>query len=107
MELKQYSIVLVDLDPTTGSEIKKTRPCVILSPDETNKYLRTIVVAPMTTNLKKYPTRVEVSHNKKEGMIATDQIRTIDKKRILREFDRLTKSEIANCKSVIKETFVD
>lgn len=107
MELKQYSIVLVDLDPTTGSEIKKTRPCVILSPDETNKYLRTIVVAPMTTNLKKYPTRVEVSHNKKEGMIAIDQIRTIDKKRILREFDRLTKSEIANCKSVIKETFVD
>ena len=107
MELKQYSIVLVDLDPTTGSEIKKTRPCVILSPDETNKYLRTIVVAPMTTNLKKYPTRVEVSHNKKEGMIAIDQIRTIDKKRILREFGRLTKSEIANCKSVIKETFVD
>ena len=107
MELKQYSIVLVDLDPTTGSEIKKTRPCVILSPDETNKYLRTIVVAPMTTNLKKYPTRVEVSHNKKEGMIAIDQIRTIDKKRILREFDRLMKSEIANCKSVIKETFVD
>lgn len=111
MELKQYSIVLVDLDPIPKnigrSEIKKTRPCVILSPDEINKYLRTIVVAPMTTNLKKYPTRVEVSHNEKEGMIAIDQIRTIDKKRILKEFDRLKKSEIANCKSLIKETLVD
>ncbi|GGE35126.1 type II toxin-antitoxin system PemK/MazF family toxin [Psychroflexus planctonicus] len=107
MELKQYSIVLVNLDPTIGSEIKKTRPCVVVSPNEINKYLRTIVVAPMTTNLKKYPTRIEVSHNGKNGMIAIDQIRTIDKTRILRRFDRLTKSEIANCKSIIKETFVD
>ena len=107
MELKQYSIVLVNLDPTIGSEIKKTCPCVILSPNEINKFLRTIVVAPMTTNLKKYPTRIEVNHNGKNGMIAIDQIRTIDKTRILRKFDRLTKSEIANCKSIIKETFVD
>lgn len=107
MELKQYSIVLVNLDPTDGSEIKKTRPCVILSPNEINKFLRTIVVAPMTTNLKKYPTRIAVNHNGKKGMIAIDQIRTIDRARILREFDRLTKSEIANCKSIIKETFVD
>jgi len=107
MELKQYSIVLVNLDPTIGSEIKKTRPCVILSPNEINKFLKTIVVAPMTTNLKKYPTRVSVKHNDKNGMIAIDQIRTIDKTRILKIFDRLTKSEIANCKSIIKETFVD
>jgi mRNA interferase MazF len=107
MELKQYSIVLVNLDPTIGSEIKKTRPCVILSPNEINKFLKTIVVAPMTTNLKKYPTRVSVKHNDKNGMTAIDQIRTIDKTRILKIFDRLTKSEIANCKSIIKETFVD
>lgn len=107
MELKQYSIVLVNLDPTIGSEIKKTRPCVILSPNEINKFLKTIVVAPMTTNLKKYPTRVSVKHNNKNGMIAIDQIRTIDKTRILKRFDRLAKSEIANCKSIIKETFVD
>lgn len=107
MELKQYSIVLVNLDPTIGSEIIKTRPCVILSPNEINKFLRTIVVAPMTTNLKKYPTRIEVNHNGKNGMIAIDQIRTIDKTRILRKFDKLTKSEIVNCKSIIKETFVD
>ena len=107
MELKQYSIVLVNLDPTIGSEIKKTRTCVILSPNEVNKFLRTIVVAPMTTNLKNYPTRLEVSHNNKKGMIAIDQIRTIDKSRILKLFDRLSKSEIKNCKANIRETFVD
>tara|TARA_R110000868_G_C10628272_1_gene742944 strand:- start:84 stop:407 length:324 start_codon:yes stop_codon:yes gene_type:complete len=107
MELKQYSIVLVNLDPTVGSEIKKTRPCVIVSPNEINKFLNTIVVAPMTTNLKKYPTRIEVKHNDKKGMIAIDQIRTIDKSRIIKKFDRLSKSEIQKCKDIIRETFVD
>lgn len=107
MELKQYSIVLVNLDPTIGSEIKKTIPCVIISPNEMNKYLNTIVLAPMTTNLKKYPTRVSVKHNGKKGMIAIDQIRTVDKTRIIRFFESLTKSEIGKCKEVIKETFVD
>ncbi|MCF6181761.1 type II toxin-antitoxin system PemK/MazF family toxin [Lutibacter sp.] len=107
MELKQYVIVLVNLDPTVGSEIKKTRPCVIISPDEMNKYLNTIVVAPMTTNMKKYPTRVSVEHNGKKGMITIDQIRSIDKKRIVRVFNKLTKLEIKKCKEIIKETFVD
>lgn len=107
MELKQYSIVLVNLDPTIGSEIKKTRPCAIISPNEMNKYLNTIVLAPMTTSLKKYPTRVSVKHNDKRGMIAIDQIRTVDKIRILKVFEKLTKSEIIKCKEVIKETFVD
>ena len=107
MELKQYSIVLVNLDPTIGSEIKKTRPCVILSPNEINRFLNTIVVAPMTTNLKKYPTRIQVKHNNKKGMVAIDQIRTIDKSRIIKKFDRLTKSEIGKCKDIIRETFVD
>src|SRR5690606_7221408 len=107
MELKQYAIVLVNLDPTVGSEIKKTRPCVILSPNEMNKYLNTIVVAPMTTNLKRYPTRIQVVHNLKKGMIAIDQIRTVDRKRIVKIFDELTKSEIRKCKNIIKETFVD
>ncbi|WP_282019189.1 type II toxin-antitoxin system PemK/MazF family toxin [Salegentibacter mishustinae] len=107
MELKQYSIILVNLDPTVGSEIKKTRPCVIISPNEMNKYLRTIVVAPMTTNLKKYPTRIAIKTNNKKGMVAIDQIRTIDKQRIVKVFDFLTKSEIRKCKEVLKETFVD
>lgn len=107
MELKQYSIVLVNLDPTIGSEIKKTRPCVILSPNEINKFLNTIVVAPMTTNLKKYPTRIEVNLNNTKGMIAIDQIRTIDKSRIIKKFEKLSKVEIQKCKKIIQETFVD
>lgn len=107
MELKQYTIVLVNLDPTVGSEIKKTRPCVILSPNEMNNYLNTIIIAPMTTNTKQYPTRVPITHNKKQGMIVIDQIRTIDRIRIIKVFDRLTKTEISKCKKVIKETFVD
>lgn len=107
MDLTQYAIVLVNLDPTVGSEIKKTRPCVVVSPNEMNKYLNTIVVAPMTTNLKKYPTRISVAHNRKEGMVAIDQIRTVDKKRVVKIYKGLTKSEILKCKEIIKETFVD
>ncbi len=107
MDLRQYQIVLVNLDPTIGSEIKKTRPCVIISPNEMNKYLRTIIVAPMTTNSKKYPTRIEVKHDRKIGWIVIDQIRTIDKQRIIKILGRLSRPEIKEVKSVIKETFVD
>ena len=107
MVIEQYLIVLVNLDPTIGSEIKKTRPCVIISPDEINRYLNTIVIAPMTSNLKLYPTRVAVEFVNKKGMIAIDQIRTIDKSRMVKVLGKLTKYEIKNCKDVIKETFVD
>ena len=107
MEIKQYSIILVNLDPTIGSEIKKTRPCVIISPNEMNKYLNTIILAPMTSNLNHYPTRVSVEHDGKKGMIAIDQIRTVDKSRILKVLGKLSKIEIKACKEVIKETFVD
>ena len=107
MEITQYSIVLVNLDPTLGSEIKKTRPCVIVSPDEMNKYLNTIILAPMTINMKRYPTRVSVEHDGKKGMIVIDQIRTVDKVRIMKILGKLTLSEIKKCKAVIKETFVD
>ena len=107
MDLKQYQIILVNLDPTIGSEIKKTRPCVIISPDEMNKYLRAIIVAPMTTTSRKYPTRIEVKHDKKIGWIVIDQIRTIDKQRIIKVLGRLSRPEEKEIKSVIKETFVD
>ena len=107
MELNQYQIVLVNLDPTQGSEIKKTRPCLIISPNEMNKYLQTIVVAPMTTSSKPYPTRVEVKHNKTNGWVVIDQIRTVDRARILKTFDFLTENEISRIKAVIQETFVD
>ncbi len=107
MELSQYAIVLVNLDPTIGSEIKKTRPCVIISPDEMNKYLQTIVIAPMTSSSKPYPTRVEVKHNKTKGWIVLDQIRTVDRQRITKIFSKLSDKEIAKLKSVIFETFVE
>ena len=107
MEINQYAIVLVNLDPTVGSEIKKTRPCVVISPDEMNRHLKTIVLAPMTTSLKKYPTRVPVQHDGKNGMIAIDQIRTVDRLRVIKVFESLTSKEIQKCKSVLKETFVD
>ncbi|OYT16741.1 MAG: growth inhibitor PemK [Bacteroidetes bacterium 4572_77] len=107
MDLNQYQIVLVNLDPTIGSEIKKTRPCVIISPNEMNKFLRTIIVAPMTTNSKKYPTRIKIKHDRKIGCIVIDQIRTIDKQRIIKVLGRLSQPEIKETKAVIKETFVD
>jgi mRNA interferase MazF len=106
MELRQYQIVLVNLDPTLGSEMKKTRPCVIISPNEMNKYLQTIVIAPMTGNSKPYPTRVAVKHNKKKGWVVLDQIRTIDRQRIVKILDSLTEKEILNVKAVLYETYV-
>jgi mRNA interferase MazF len=107
MELSQYQIVLVNLDPTIGSEIKKTGSCVVISPNEMNKYLRTIIVAPMTTKSKKYPTRIEVKHDSEIGWIVIDQIRIIDKQRILKVIGRLSKPEVKEVKSVLKETFID
>lgn len=107
MELKQYQIILVNLDPTIGSEMKKTRPCVIISPDEMNKYLQTIVIAPITNSSKPYPTRVEIKHNKTKGWIVLDQIRTIDRLRIIKILGTLQEKEIQATKSIIKETYVD
>ncbi len=107
MELRQYQIVLVNLDPTIGNEMKKTRPCVIISPDEMNRHLRTIVIAPMTSNSKNYPTRVPVRHNKTKGWVVIDQIRTIDRQRIIKILDTLTEKEIYNVKTVIQETYVE
>jgi mRNA interferase MazF len=106
-QINQYDIVLVNLDPTIGSEMKKTRPCVVLSPNEMNKYLQTIVIAPMTSTSKPYPTRVEINHKVAHGWIVIDQIRTIDRIRIIKKLESLTEKEIDKVKSVIQETFVD
>ena len=106
MGLKQYQIVLVNLDPKIGSEMKKTRPCVILSPNEMNNYLQTIVIAPMTSHSKSYPTRVPVKHNKIKGWVVLDQIRTIDRQRIVKILDTLSEKDIDLVKSIIHETYV-
>jgi mRNA interferase MazF len=107
MELSQYELVLVQLDPTVGSEIRKTRPCVIISPNEMNYYLRTITIAPLSTSSKQYPSRIKVIHNKKVGWVIMDQIRTIDKARIIKKLGILSDKEIKSCKQVIREIFVD
>jgi len=107
MEIRQYQIVLVNLDPTIGGEMKKTRPCVVISPNEMNKYLQTIVIAPMTSSSKSYPTRVEVKHDSSKGWIVLDQIRTIDRIRIIKLFDCLNDKEIYQVKKIIQSTYVD
>jgi mRNA interferase MazF len=107
MEIVQYSIILVNLDPTVGSEIKKTRPCVVISPDEMNQHLQTITIAPMTSQSKKYPTRVGVKHNGQIGWVVIDQIRTIDKQRIIKILGELADKEIIEVKNTIRETFVE
>jgi mRNA interferase MazF len=98
----QYEIVLVNLDPTVGSEIKKTRPCLILSPHEMNYAINTI--APMTSKSRDYPTRIKVD---KESFVVLDQIQTIDKQRVIKSIDKLSKKHILEVKSVIKKMLVD
>ena len=107
MEISQYQIALVNLDPTIGSEIKKTRPCLVISPNEMNQYLGTVVIAPMTTQSRKYPTRIEVKLEGRIGWVAIDQIRTIDRRRIIKNLGSLSVPEIKEVKSVLKETYVD
>ena len=107
MEVKQYQIVLVNLDPTLGSEIRKTRPCVIVSPNEMNDNLRTVVIAPMTSTSRNYPTRVMVKHNSQEAWVVMDQLITIGKIRMVEKYGSLSEKEIRECKRVIQETFVD
>jgi mRNA interferase MazF len=107
MEIRQYDIVLVNLDPTIGSEMKKTRLCVVLSPDEMNKYLQTIVIASLTTTSKPYPTRVEIKQDKSKGWMVLDQVRSIDRVRVIRNLGVLTAMEIQKTKAVIRETYVD
>src|SRR3989339_876635 len=105
--VNRFDVFLINLDPTVGSEIQKTRPCLIISPDEMNRYLRTIVIAPITSQSNDYPTRVKIKQNNKDGWIVIDQIRTIDKQRIIKVFDKPSEKEVEKIKLVIKETFVD
>ncbi len=85
MVANRFDVYLTNLDPTVGSEIQKTRPCLIISPDEMNKHIRTVIIAPMTTAGKDYPTRVTCTFKKKKGQIVLDQIRTIDKTRLVKK----------------------
>jgi mRNA interferase MazF len=86
---QQFAIYLISLDPTVGAEMQKTRPCVIISPNEMNKYLNTVIIAPMTTVIRDYPTRIKLVFDSKEGEIVLDQICTVDKNRLIKKIGNL------------------
>ena len=107
MEINQYDVFLVSLDPAIGHEIKKTRPCLEVSPNEMNQNISTVIIAPMTTKSHDYPTRASVKFARKDGWIVLDQIRTIDKRRLIKSIGAIDKACITRVKSVIKEMLVD
>ena len=107
MVVHQYEVYLINLDPTIGSEIKKSRPCVIISPDEMNKFISTVIIAPMTTKSKSYPTRVDLTFQSKKGFIVLDQIRTVDKSRLIKKLGSTDIKTITKIKKIIKEMLVD
>lgn len=99
MVINQYEVYLTDVDPTKGHEIQKTRSCLIISPDEMNHAIGTVIIAPMTTKSHTYPTRIESDFDGKKGWIVLDQIRTIDKSRLVKKIGKIKKPEIARVKS--------
>jgi mRNA interferase MazF len=103
--VKRFEVYLVSLDPTVGSEIQKTRPCAIVSPDEMNRHIQTVIVAPMTTKGKKYPTRVECKLSRKQGQIVLDQIRTVDKTRLVKKLGELSEETQDEALRVLAELF--
>ncbi|MBX3277605.1 MAG: type II toxin-antitoxin system PemK/MazF family toxin [Acidobacteria bacterium] len=103
--VKRFDVYLINLDPTVGSEIKKSRPCLIISPDEMNRYINTVIVAPMSTKGRAYPTRVACKFQGKQGQIVLDQIRTVDKVRLVRRLGRISSQTQTNVLSVIGEMF--
>ncbi len=107
MVVNQYNAYLVNLDPTIGHEIQKTCPCLVISPDEMNHNIDTAIIAPMTTKSQAYPTRVKIKFAEKKGWIVLDQIRTVDKIRLVRHLGKISKKEIAEVKKIIKEMLVD
>lgn len=107
MAVNQYEIYLVGLDPTNGHEIKKTRPCVVLSPNELNHNIGTVIVAPMTTQSKPYPTRVEIHFQQKLGFIVLDQLRTVDRRRLVKRLGSIDQDIIEKIKSTLSELLVE
>jgi len=105
--MKQYELYLVCLDPTVGHEIRKVRPCVVISPDEMNDCLGTVIVAPLTSRSKPYPTRVPCKLRRRSGWIVLDQIRALDKRRLIRRLGALEAETVTLLKGILKEMLVD
>ena len=103
--VSRFEVYLVNLDPTIGSEIKKTRPCLIVSPDDMNKYLTTVIIAPMTTKGRAYPMRVSCRFQGKDGQIVIDQVRAIDKSRLTKRLGSITAVTQAAVSNVLSAMF--
>ncbi|MHB1529969.1 MAG: type II toxin-antitoxin system PemK/MazF family toxin [Acidiferrobacteraceae bacterium] len=107
MVVSRFDVYLVSLDPTQGHEIRKTRPCVIISPDEMNSSIGTVIVAPMTTKGRDYPTRIPLTFQRKKGQIVLDQIRTVDKARLVKRLGKLDATTTAKTLAVLQEMFAE
>lgn len=105
MVVKRFDVYLINLDPTIGSEIKKPRPCLVISPDEMNRYINTVIVAPMSTKGNAYPTRVVCKFQGKQGQVVLDQIRTVDKARLVRKLGRIGVQTQPRVLSILGEMF--
>ncbi|OGQ14056.1 MAG: growth inhibitor PemK [Deltaproteobacteria bacterium RBG_19FT_COMBO_46_12] len=104
-DVRRGDVFLVSLDPARGSEIQKTRPCVVVSPDELNSYLRTFIVAPLTTGGHSYPFRIPCRFEGRAGYIVLDQIRTVDRERLVRRLGKLSPSTLGNILAILQEMF--
>ncbi len=105
MEIKRFQVYLVNLDPTIGHEIKKTRPCLVISPNEMNRHIGTVIVAPMTTKGRNYPTRVQCSFQNKKGQVVLDQIRTVDKRRLVKKLGTINPKAQNRVLNILQELF--
>jgi mRNA interferase MazF len=103
--VKRFEVYLINLDPSVGHEIKKMRPCLIVSPDEMNKHIKTVIIAPMTTKGRKYPTRINCRFKGKSGQIVLDQIRTVDKIRLTKKLGIINLDTQKKVASVLSEMF--
>lgn len=105
MVVKRFDVYLVNLDPTVGSEIRKARPCLIISPDEMNQHIATVIVAPMTSKGRDYPTRVKCIFEGKSGQVVLDQIRTVDKIRLVQKLGRIEQETQGDVLTLLAEIF--
>ena len=104
-DVRRFDVFLVNLDPTIGSEIKKTRPVIVISPNEMNRFINTVIIAPMTSRVRKYPSRVAIKFKNKKGEAVLDQIRTVDKTRLIKKLGIITKKESEDISATLLEIF--
>jgi mRNA interferase MazF len=102
---RRYDVYLVNLDPSQGAEIQKTRPCLIVSPDEMNRYIRTVIIAPLTSVRRDYPSRVDVTFQRKKGQVVLDQLRTVDKGRLSKHLGRLPEAPARAVADALQQMF--